>query len=125
MMSGFKSSSVSFKIWDVSVWFSLLLSAVSLERRHQRGRGWGVQGAGRVSHRREAKEKGGTPELLLHRARAAMKLAWRGADMTGHQHRLGSFSLGPSLEVLRMEWTGGWHLAGHEGATDSRITRRR
>lgn len=86
----------------MSVWFFSALSRVPGEEEHQERQGWGVQGAGRgVTQERKPRE-GGTPELLLHRARAAMKLAWR-ADMTGHHSRLGSFSLGPSLEVLRME----------------------
>lgn len=62
-----------------------------------------MQGAGRVSHRREAKEEGGHPRTVASQSEDSYEACLEGADMTGHHSRLGSFSLGPSLEVLRME----------------------
>ena len=112
MMSGLKSALSPFKIWDVSVWFSLLLSAVSPERRHQGGRGVGGAGGGRgvTQERSWGQQRGAvhvpsTPRTAGSQSEASFEACLEGADMrgTGHHSRVGSFSLGPSLEVLRME----------------------
>lgn len=96
----------------MSVWFSLLLSAVSLERRHQRGRGVGGAGGGQgvTQQRSQGQQRGAvhvpsTPRTVASQSEGSCEACLEAADMrgTGHHLRLGSFSLGPLLEVLRME----------------------
>ena len=78
-----------FKIWDVSG-FLCHSQPCPWRGGTREAAGWGAQGAGRVSHRREAggkkEEQCTCPaplELLVHRARAAVKLAWRGLTCKG------------------------------------------
>lgn len=79
MMSGFKSSSVSFQnLGCVCLVFSATLSRVPGEEAPERQGGGGCRGQAGCHTGEKPKRRGGTPELLLHRARAAMKLAWRG-----------------------------------------------
>lgn len=103
MMSGFKSSSVSFQnLGCVCLVFSATLSRVPGEEAPE-GQGWGCRGRQECHTGRESKRRRGVPQNCCFTERGSYEACLEGADMTGHHSRLGSFSLGPSLEVLRME----------------------
>lgn len=91
----------------MSVSFSLPLSAVSLERRRQRGSRVGGAGGGQgVTQERSWGQQGGavhvpsTPRTVGSQSKGSCEACLEGADVqgTGHHSRVGSFSLGPSLE---------------------------
>lgn len=104
MMSGFKSSSVSFQnLGCVCLVFSATFSRVPGEEAPERQGGGGCRGQAGCHTGENPKRRGGYPRTVASQSEGSYEACLEGADMTGHHSRLGSFSLGPSLEVLRME----------------------